>query len=118
MNMPRDRSPLLAVAGASLAAVGASVCCVLPLVFVLLGVSGAWITNLTAFDVWRPWFSAATLLCLSVAFWHLYGPSSRCRSEGECVEPTTLRRRRRWLWIAAGAIGLLLLFPYYVGWFI
>ena len=118
MKVPRDRSSVLAVAGAGLAAVGASVCCVLPLVFVLLGVSGAWISNLTAFDVWRPWFSAATLLCLLVAFWHLYGPPSRCRSDRECAEPSALRRRRRRLWIATVAIGLLLLFPYYVGWFI
>jgi mercuric ion transport protein len=29
-----------------------------------------------------------------------------------------VRRRRRWLWIATGLIALLLLFPYYIGWFL
>lgn len=99
-----------------LAAIGASVCCVVPLVLVLLGISGAWIAYLTAFDPWRPWFISATFLCLGVAFWSLYGASSRCRTEGACVELVTLRRRRFWLWIATAVIVLLLLFPYVVAW--
>ena len=93
-------------------------CCVVPLVLVLLGISGAWIANLTALDAWRPWFSAATLVCLGWAFWMLYGPASRCRIDGACVDPSRLRRRRRWLWIATGLIAPLLLFPYYIGWFL
>ena len=42
----------------------------------------------------------------------------RCRIDGACVDPSRLRRRRRWLWIATGLIALLLLFPYYIGWFL
>ena len=111
-------SPLTAILGASLAAIGASVCCVLPLVFVLAGISGAWIANLTALEPWRPWFSLATLACLGWAFWTMYGPNSRCRSDGACVDPRILRRRRIWLWVATVVIVLLLLFPYYVSWFL
>jgi mercuric ion transport protein len=66
-----------AITGAVLAAIGASVCCVVPLVLVLLGISGAWIANLTVLDAWRPWFSVVTLLCLALAFWNLYGPRTR-----------------------------------------
>lgn len=116
--MEPNRSPAIAVLGASAAAIGASVCCVVPLVLVLLGVSGAWIANLTALDAWRPWFSVATLICLGWAFWGVYGPASRCRTDGVCVEPSRLRSRQRWLWIATVAIVMLLLFPYYVGWFL
>lgn len=111
-------SPLPALLGAAVAVIGASVCCVVPLVLVLMGISGAWIANLTALDVWRPWFSAATILCVGAAFWSLYGPRSRCLSDGECVDPRVLRRRQRWLWAATILIALLLLFPYYVGWFL
>src|SRR3546814_16673500 len=93
------KSSVSAIVGASIAAVGASVCCVVPLALVLLGISGAWIGNLTALDPWRPWLSAAALLSLGLAFWSLYGPPSRCRAEGHCVDPGTLKRRRRWLWL-------------------
>lgn len=112
------KSSLPAVIVALLAAIGASVCCVVPLLLVLLGISGAWIAQLTALDPWRPWFIAATLLCLGLAFWTLYGPSSRCRTEGVCVEPAVLRRRRFWLWAATLLIVLLLLFPHVAGWFL
>jgi len=111
------KSSVPAIVAASLAAIGASVCCVVPLVLVLLGISGAWIANLTALDAWRPWFSGATLLALAVAFYALYGPATRC-GDGACIEPTLLARRRRLLWIATLVIVLLLLFPYYVAWFL
>ncbi len=101
-----------------LAAVGASVCCVVPLVLVLLGISGAWITHFTALDPWRPWFIAATFLCLGLAFLALYGPSSKCRTDGACAGSVILRRRRFWLWMAAAVIVLLLLFPHVVAWFL
>src|SRR5690606_29586302 len=116
MQTTPAKSSVPAIVGASIAAIGASVCCVVPLALVLLGVSGAWIGNLTALDPWRPWFSAAALLSLGLAFWGLYGPSSRCRAEGHCVDPGILSRRRRWLWLATVVIALLLLFPYYVIW--
>ena len=64
MVQPPPQSSLPALLGAAVAAIGASVCCVVPLVLVLLGISGAWIAYLTALDAWRPWFSAATLVCL------------------------------------------------------
>jgi mercuric ion transport protein len=114
----RPTRSLPAVLAASLAAIGASVCCVVPLILALTGISGAWIANLTALDVWRPWFTAATLACLALAYWTLYGPASRCRTDGECVEARVLRRRRAWLGVATVLIALLLLFPYYIGWFL
>lgn len=118
MSATPPKSSLAAIVGAGLAAIGASVCCVVPLVLVLTGISGAWIANLTALDTWRPWFSALTLLCLGIAFWMLYGPASRCQADGTCMDPRVLRRRRGWLWLATALIALLLLFPYYIGWFL
>lgn len=116
MTTTPARSPLPAVVGAILATIGASVCCVLPLVLVLLGVSGAWIANLTALDAWRPWLTVVALLFLAVAFWTFYRPGTACRAGPDCVDPQILQRRRRWLWAAAVLIALLLLFPYYVVW--
>ncbi|MGH8614610.1 MAG: mercuric transporter MerT family protein, partial [Gammaproteobacteria bacterium] len=40
--------------GGILAAIAASSCCVLPLVLFTLGISGAWISNLTALAPYQP----------------------------------------------------------------
>src|SRR3546814_10398604 len=100
MQATPAKSSVPAIVGASIAAIGASVCCVVPLVLVFMGISGAWISTLTALDPVRPWFSAAAEVSLAVAFWMLYLPASHCGVVGSCVEPDTLRRRRRWLWVA------------------
>jgi mercuric ion transport protein len=118
MKTNPDRFSLGALLGAGVAALAASICCVLPLLLVLAGIGGAWISNLTALDAWRPWFAAMTILCLAWAFWALYGPASRCQTDGACADPRQLRQRRRWLWIATIGIALLLLFPYYIHWFL
>lgn len=47
-----------ALAAGGLAAILASTCCLGPLVLVALGVSGAWIGNLTALEPYRPVFPA------------------------------------------------------------
>jgi mercuric ion transport protein len=44
----RDRRTRLAISGGALAALGAASCCVVPFALFALGISGAWIGNLTA----------------------------------------------------------------------
>ncbi|MEK7375022.1 MAG: mercuric transporter MerT family protein [Thermodesulfobacteriota bacterium] len=60
------------LAGAVAAAVGASVCCLGPLLLLALGVGGAWIGNLTAMEKYRPIWTAATLVFLGLAFARVY----------------------------------------------
>jgi mercuric ion binding protein len=54
MPMLRFRGSL---AAGVLAAIGASVCCVGPLVVMMLGIGDAWVANLTALELLRPWFN-------------------------------------------------------------
>ncbi|MGS9811080.1 mercuric transporter MerT family protein, partial [Pseudomonas aeruginosa] len=56
----------------SLTAIGASVCCVGPLVLLALGVSGTWVGALTMMEPLRPLFIGLTLLFLGLAFRKLY----------------------------------------------
>ncbi len=51
----------LLAAGGILAALGASSCCILPLVLFGLGASGAWIGNLTAMAPYQPVFVAVAV---------------------------------------------------------
>jgi len=115
---PSSPSPRWAIVTSAVAAAGASLCCVVPLVLVSLGIGGAWLTNLTALEPYRPWFAGFALAALGFAGWRLYGPASRCNDGQSCAEPAVLRRRRRFLWIAVAVIVPLLLFPYYIPWFV
>lgn len=82
-----------------LSAIGASICCVGPLVLLALGVSGAWIGSLTTLEPYRPIFIGLTLLFLGFAFYRLYLVRPSCSPESACVDPRTLKRRRLGFWI-------------------
>lgn len=105
---------LLAGIGAALAA---SLCCVGPLVLLALGVSGAWIAQLTALEPIRPVFIGVTLLLLSLAFYKLYIEPRACAptkgGAGACVAPAGLRRQRAIFWLVALFVVALLTFPWY-----
>jgi mercuric ion transport protein len=115
---PSRTSPRWALLTGAAAAIGASLCCVVPLLLVSLGISGAWLASLTALEPYRPWFAGLAIVALTFAGWRLYGPASRCEDGRFCGDPRVLRRRRRLLWIAVAAILPLLLFPYYINWFL
>ncbi len=53
---PNFNFPLV---GGVIAAVGAGLCCAGPFVLLTLGISGAWIGNLTLLEPYRPIFIAA-----------------------------------------------------------
>jgi mercuric ion transport protein len=53
-----------------------------------LGVSGAWIGNLTRLAPYQPYFIAATLACLVGGYWLVYRSATRACAEGEaCTRP-------------------------------
>jgi mercuric ion transport protein len=93
------------------AGVGASVCCVGPLVLLALGISGAWIGNLTALEPYRPIFIGLTLLFLGLAFRKLYLVPRACTPENTCAEPRVIRRQRLTFWTVAALLLCLLLVP-------
>jgi len=91
-----------------LAALGASACCVGPLVLLALGISGAWIGSLTALEPYRPVFIGLTLLFLAAAFHRLYLARQVCAPGSTCTDPRTLKRQRGLFWIVTIlALGLI-----------
>lgn len=104
------RRPLLA---AALAAIGASTCCIAPLVLLALGISGTWISSLTALEPYRPLFTGATLLFLVLAFRRLYLQPAQCTPDADCAAPAIRRRQRTAFWLVSGVLAALLAFPYY-----
>jgi len=102
----------LLVAGI-LSAIGASICCVGPLVLLALGVSGAWIGSLTALEPYRPIFVGLTLLFLGFAFYRLYLVRPACSPAAACANPQTLKRQRLAFWIATALVLGLIAVPWF-----
>lgn len=101
--------------GASLvAAIAASLCCILPIVFALVG---AGIAGAAAFfATWRPLLLAITLVLLACGFYFAYRkPRQACESGSACERPAMNRAGRMWLWIATVLVILIAAFPYYSG---
>lgn len=88
----------LLAGGGVLAALLASVCCVIPLAFALIGVSGAWIGGLTALAPYQPIFLLFAAACICFGFWRAYGVAD---CDETCGTPLSRRLIRSALWIAA-----------------
>ena len=93
--------------------VGASLCCVVPFVLVLLGVGGAWIGSLTALAPYRPIFIGVTLVFLALAFRKLYLVPRACDPGTRCAEPAVLRKQRIVFWTVSVVLAVLIGFPWY-----
>ncbi|MBI5342996.1 MAG: cation transporter [Deltaproteobacteria bacterium] len=108
-------TPKWGLVGAVAAAVGASVCCLGPLLLLAVGVGGAWIGNLTAMERYRPYWMAATLVSLGLAFFRVYRkpkevactPGSACSTDGG-------RRNKFIFWIVTALVLGLLALPYMI----
>ena len=99
--------------GTLLAAVGASLCCVLPVAVAFLGVGSA--AAGAIFEPYRPYMIALTVGLLGYAFYRAYRPE-RCPEGKICEVPDARRRERVLLWIVSAAASVLMTFPYYIDW--
>lgn len=104
------RRPLIA---GTIAAVAGSLCCVAPVVLLLLGIGGAWISYLTMLTPYRPIFIGVTLVFLALAFRKLYLVAPACAPDGTCVTPRSLRNQRMVFWTVTVILLTLLAFPWY-----
>jgi mercuric ion transport protein len=89
----------LAAAGGILGALAASSCCILPLALFALGVSGAWIGNLTALAPYQPIFLAATAGFLGVGYYLVYRQPRVACADGTCRRTLPTR-------IVRGVLGM------------
>ncbi|NQZ06934.1 MAG: mercury transporter MerT [Algicola sp.] len=109
-NLSNTNRPLLL---AILAAIGASACCIGPLLLLTLGISGAWIGNLTAMQPYSPYFTAATVIALFMVFRTLYLVPQSCDEGALCVNPNVLKNQRIIFWVVAIVLIAMVTFPYY-----
>lgn len=115
--VPSDdsRKAKLIAAGGILGAIAASTCCIVPLVLFSLGISGAWIGQLTALSAYQPIFIAITLGFLGYGYWLVYRKPKIACAEGEaCAKPLPNVIVKTGLWFATALILLAFAWPYLV----
>ena len=102
------------IAAGAVSALGASTCCVLPLVLVSAGLGGAWIAQLRAFEQFQWVFIALAAAAFGFAFYRLYLRPAPCAPDAICAPPSARRRQRIAFWITLISAKAVLLAPYFV----
>lgn len=109
-----DRRGTLALVGGALAGIGASLCCLGPLALISVGVSGAWISNLTLLEPYRWILAAVTVGFMGYAWKRIYRPAAaQCDPGTACALPETNRAYRVLFWIVAALVLAGFAFPYF-----
>ena len=91
----------LVAAGGLIGAILASSCCIAPLLLLTLGVSGAWMGNLTALALYQGYFLTATVGFLAAGYWYVY-------FKPNCATPPSDRVVKLALWVATVLVALAL----------
>ena len=102
--------------GSFIVGIAAVLCCTGPLILLLLGISGAWISYLTILEPLRPVIVLLTGTFLGVAFWQLYVKPMKCTPGAVCAKPRYLLAQRLLFWLFTVILILLLTFPWYAHW--
>jgi len=104
-----DRKKTLFAAGGVVGAILASTCCVVPLLFVTLGISGAWIGNLTALEPYKPYFATVALVFIGLGFRQIYFRAKPACVDGSyCAKPQSSVITKTALWFATVVVLLAL----------
>lgn len=106
---PAGRGALFA---GGLSAILASSCCLGPLVLITLGFSGAWISDLTMLEPYRPFFIVAALVALLFAWRGIFRSVQACKPGDVCAIPQVRTSYRLIFGIVALLVLLAIGFPY------
>ncbi len=107
-----DRTGSGALLVGGVAAILASTCCLGPLVLVALGLSGAWIGNLTLLEPYRPLFIGGALVALFFAGRRIFRPAQACQPGEVCAVPQTRRIYKIIFGVVSALVLVALLYPY------
>lgn len=106
------------LAAGVLAAIGATACCLGPLLLVSVGFGGAWAARMQSLSPLQPVFIGLTLLFMGFAFHRLYVRPRRCAPGDSCELPQVLGRQRIAFWVVTAAIVAMAVFPFFSNYFI
>jgi mercuric ion transport protein len=104
-----DRKRKIFAAGGVIGAILASSCCIAPLVLLMLGISGAWIGNLTALEPYKPYFAVVALVFIGLGFRQVYFTTTpACVDGAYCARPQSAVITKTALWLSTLVVLLAL----------
>lgn len=103
----------LPLVGAVFAGLAASLCCIVPLVLVMAGLGGAWMSVFSVMEPWRPLFLGMTAIFVVWGWYRLYLHRPTCEPGSACASPGRLHRQRLLFWGVTAVVGILVAFPWY-----
>jgi mercuric ion transport protein len=100
-TVPNQKSNvLLPLLTGFLASIGAGLCCAGPFVLLSLGLGGAWMSNLTLLEPYRPLFIVAVIIGFTIAGKRIYRPIGECEEGTACAVPANRVRQKIIFWFA------------------
>lgn len=108
---PRRESAALAAGG--LASLLTGICCVVPLLLVSIGLGGAWLASLRAFEPYRWVFIGTALVALAFAWKPIFRPAAECKPGEICAIPRVRRGYQIGFWAVALLLLFMAVFPYF-----
>lgn len=112
----REANRNLFLGSAFVAAIVSSLCCILPVLSVALGIGAFGFASV--FETFRPYLLVIAFLALGFAFYQIYFRREKCAEGEACVTKPIGRIDRLLLWIAAIGITAFALFPFYTGYLV
>lgn len=106
-----------ALLAGGLAALFASACCLGPLVLIMVGISGAWISHLAALEPYQPLFMGASLVALFFAARKIWRPAAACEPGQVCAIPSVNRTYKLLFGVVVVLLVAAMGFPLIAHWF-
>lgn len=95
-----------------IAAILASACCIGPLVLVLLGFGGAWMSHLQVLEPYRPFILALAIIFMVLAYRKIWRPVAACAPDTLCAVPRTQTMYKALFWLVALLVIVSISSPY------
>ena len=111
------RTPGVSLFGGVVAGIAASLCCVGPLVVLMLGMGGAWVSNLTALEPYRPVFIILSLFALFYAYRSIFAKGD-CEDGKVCAAPPVRSSYKLMFWLVAVMVLLSIASPWLIPLFV
>ncbi len=95
-----------------LAAILGSTCCLGPLILVTLGVSGAWIGNLSRLEPYHWLFVGIALTAQFLAYRRIFRPAQSCKAGEVCARLQVRAAYKIMFWVVLALVVVALAYPY------